>query len=110
MRRLILPLATAMLVAACLGEGRAEDFMTIRNMTDEPIVVTHEAITNGQVFAVPVIELDPGESSLVGGFGGERCRRGEFVARSGDQVVGRLPQPCKEQVWVVGGPASPSSD
>jgi len=65
-------------------------------------------VTNGQVFSQAVIELDPGRSSLVSPqlFGSDRCLRGEFVARTGDEVVARLPQPCKEQVWEVTTPGS----
>ena len=74
--------------------------MTIHNRTDSAIVVTYEVVADD---GLTVIELDPGEQSLLSPqlFGANRCLPGTFVARSGDEVVGRLPQPCKQQVWEV---------
>jgi hypothetical protein len=95
-----------MLLAACaLSEGRAEDTMTIVNRTDALIVVDYEVFRDD---GLTVIRLGPGERSLLSPqlFGSDRCLPGEFVARTGDQVVARLPQPCKEQVWEVTTPGS----
>jgi len=106
-RRLIRFAATAMLLAGCaLGEGRNEDTMEIHNRTDAPIVVTYEVDVNGRVVAQSAIELDPGQRNYVppGLFRPGRCLPGALVARSGGEVVDRLPQPCREQVWEVMGP------
>lgn len=103
-RQLIILAVTAALLAGCvLGEGRADDTSTVHNRTDAPIVVSYENIADD---GLTVIELDPGEQSLLSPqlFGNNRCLPGEFVARYGDQIVDRLPQPCKEQVWDVTGP------
>jgi hypothetical protein len=97
-----------LILAGCFGEGRAEDSMTISNQTDAPITVTYEYTTGG---GRGLLELDPGEVSLVAPtlFGSKRCLPGEFVARTGDAVVDRLPQPCKQQVWEVTGDEDPSA-
>ena len=105
---LILFAMSAMLLVGCaLSEGRAEDTMMIVNTLGDPITVTYEVVVNGQT--VPngdVVDLSAGQRSYVSPqlFGSEPCLPGEFVARTGEEVVDRHPQPCKEQVWEVTGP------
>ena len=100
-RQLLITIAAVVSFAGCvLSEGRAEDTMMIVNTSDKAITVTYDVVADqGQ----EVIDLDPGERSYVSPrlFGSDRCLRGEFVARSNGEVVDRLPQPCKEQVWEV---------
>ena len=77
--------------------------MTIHNLTDARIVVTYEVEVNDRVVAQSAIELDPEQRNYVppGLFRAGRCLPGALVARSGGEVVARLPQPCREQVWEV---------
>jgi hypothetical protein len=79
--------------------------MTVVNRTAAPIVVTYEVVVPG---GSEVTRLDPGERTLLAPalFGSDRCLPGELVARSGEEVVARLPQPCKEQVWEVMTPGA----
>ena len=106
--RLWVLLAPLLLVglAGCIGEGKVEDMIWLRNTTDRLVTVTYEVDReDGPPLVSYIAELDPGEDGYVAKTPSDSaCLRGALVARDGDVVVDKAPGLCRPVRWEIGQP------
>ena len=101
--RLILAALVAASTAGCFGELYGTPGMEIANRTARPVDVIYRHSDGVRDVEDAVVRIGPNQQvTIIGLHQRERpCVSGTLIARTRDQVVAMIAQPCEGTLWEV---------